>query len=367
MKIIALVLCISFLLLNNLGYAQKNSENIKTKNGSVKYTPKQLPRLQSSNEDIDLKKIDQFLNALTGNNLELHSLMIVHHGIVVYENWLGDNNSEKQHIMNSVSKTFTATAIGIAVNEGLLNVTDKVISFFPDKVPTNLSDHLREMRVYDLLTMSTGNICEEVDKIKQDTTKVDWVKSFLSVPVVNKPGCVFEYNSTATYILSAILQKITGQKLIDYLTPRLFEPLGIVGAKWKESPQGITVGGSGLFIKTEDMAKLGQLFLQNGKWEGRQIVPASWIRDASSYQVASFPSGANEKNVTERQKNGDWTKGYGYQMWQCRYNAYRADGANGQFIIVLPEKDAVIVTTSYVKDMQEELDLIWKFVLPAIH
>ncbi len=170
-------------------------------------------------------------------------------------------------------------------------------------------------------------------------------------------------------MLSAIVQKVTGEKLVDYLYPRLFRPLGIVNVKWQESPEGINCGGWGLYLKTEDLAKMGQLFLQKGKWDGQQVLPEEWIAEASAKQVASFPAGmdpeaAKKSKISEN--TNDWMQGYGYQMWRCRHNAYRADGADGQYILIIPEKDAVIAVTAHIGDMQAELDLIWKYLLPAL-
>lgn len=327
---------------------------------------KPLPRVDPQNQNVDIAYVNQFLEEINKENMELHSLMILRNGKVVYEQWFGDNSARIPHVMNSVSKTFTATAVGFAVSEGLLSVTDKVISFFPDQLPATVGDNLKEMKVKDLLTMTAGSDEKKIRLIQKDSTK-SWVEAFLAVPVVHKPGTVYEYSSLSTYMLSAIIQKLTSEKLVDYLAPRLFVPLGITGVRWVESPEGITFGGSGLYVRTEDMAKLGQLFLQKGKWGGKQILPASWIEEASSYQVASFPSGTNAENITPEIKEGDWIRGYGYQMWRCRHNAYRADGARGQFIIILPDKEGVIVTTANIDDMQAELNLIWTCLLPAFN
>lgn len=324
---------------------------------------KSLPRSNPKDEKVNEKGITNFLNAIQKGGYDLHSLMILRHGKVVAEQWFGDNAANKPHIMNSVSKTFTATAIGFAVAEGRIKVTDKVISFFPEKLPATISDNLKEMEIRHLLTMNTGH---ENGPDRKAAAENDWVEFFLKAPVEHKPGTYFVYNNLATYMLSAIIQKVTGEKTIDYLYPRLFRPLGIVGAIWQESPQGINTGGWGLFIKTEDMAKLGQLFLQKGNWNGKQLLPESWIEEASSYQVASLPAGVKPDNLKDNPKTSDWLQGYGYQMWRCRYNAYRADGASGQFIVVIPEKDAVIVTTANINDMQAELNLIWKYLLPAM-
>ena len=171
-------------------------------------------------------------------------------------------------------------------------------------------------------------------------------------------------------MLSAIVQKYTGEKLTDYLYPRLFRPLGINNVSWAESAQGINTGGWGLYLKTEDLAKMGQMLLQKGEFNGRQIIPQWWVEEASSAQVQSVMAGINSDMIPQLPKNivktSDWLQGYGYQMWRCRNNAFRADGANGQYIIVIPDKNAVVVTTANITDMQGEINLIWKHILPAL-
>jgi hypothetical protein len=162
-------------------------------------------------------------------------------------------------------------------------------------------------------------------------------------------------------MLSAIVQKVTGEKIIDYLTPRLFKPLGIEGMDWETDPVGINTGGWGLRLKTEDIARMGLLFLQNGKWNGKQLLPASWVDEATSYKIDNAPGAAQS-----RRDSSDWMQGYCYQFWRSRYNSYRGDGAFGQYMLVLPDEDAVIAITSETTDMQDELNLVWKFILPAL-
>jgi hypothetical protein len=174
-------------------------------------------------------------------------------------------------------------------------------------------------------------------------------------PVPFKPGTHFLYNTSATYMLSAIVQKVTGQTVLDYLRPRLFDPLGIENPTWEMSPEGISTGGYGLCICTEDIARFGQLYLQRGKWEGRELVSEAWIAAATARQTSN---GSNP--------NSDWDQGYGYQFWRCRHGAYRGDGAFGQYCIVIPDLDAVIAITSGVRNMQSVLDLIWDKLLPAM-
>ena len=325
---------------------------------------KPLPRSTPQAENVSRKGIANYLSAIKEGEQDIHSLMIVRHGKVIEERWFGDHAPDKLHALWSVSKTFTATGIGFAVSENKLKVTDKVISFFPDKLPETVSKNLKELEIRHLLTMSVGNDEKAVNQVRR-TDGTDWVKAFLSVSFDRKPGTEFQYNSMATFMLSAIIQKVTGEKLIDYLTPRLFKPLGITGIIWEENPQGINVGGWGLNVKTEDMAKLGQFILQKGKWDGVQLLPESWIEEATTSHIASLPAGTKREDLKIKPEDSDWLQGYGYQMWRCRHNGVRADGANGQYIIILPEKDAVIAVTAQVSNMQAEINLIWEYLLPT--
>ena len=317
-----------------------------------------LPRSDPETEGVSSKGILNFIEAVEQSGQEWHSFMFLRHGKVIAEGWWDPYQPDLKHIMYSTSKTFTSTAVGFAVSEGKLTVEDKVISFFPDLLPDTVSDNLTALRVKDLLCMAAGQNPEPIGILRGQ----HWVKSFLSVPIVDKPGTKFLYNSAATYMLSAILQKVTGEKMIDYLTPRLFEPLSVKGADWEIDPEGINTGGWGLRVKTEDMAKLGQLYLQKGRWNDQQLLPEKWIDEATTAKIMQ------KSDITDEEKaTSDWLQGYCYQIWRSRNNAFRADGAFGQFIIVMPEQDAVVAVTANVNNMQKEIDLVWEHLLPAIH
>jgi CubicO group peptidase (beta-lactamase class C family) len=295
-----------------------------------------------------------FVDAVEQAELELHSMMLVRHGQVVAKGWWTPYAAETPHMLFSLSKSFTSTAVGMAVAEGLLSVDDRVVGFFPDDLPGQVDDNLAAMTVYNLLTMNTGHDKDTTGAFFQ-APDGNWAKGFLSLPVEHVPGTHFVYNSGATYMLSAIVQKLTGQTLLDYLTPRLFEPLGIEGATWQSCPRGINVGGWGLKIKTDDIANFGQLYLQEGNWQGQPLISPAWVAAATSAQVPNGPS-----------DNPDWAQGYGYQFWRCRHDAYRGDGAFGQFCVVMPDQDAVLAITSGVRNMQAVLDLAWEHLLPAM-
>lgn len=308
-----------------------------------------LPRSSPEAQGVSSEVIRAFVEAADQQVIAMHSFMLVRHGNVVAEGWWKPEGPDKPHVMHSLSKSFTSTAVGLAVADGKLSVDDPVLKFFPEDAPAEPSKNLQAMRVRDLLTMSAGHQTEP-----KFTPDMPWVKTFLSHPVEHKPGAHFLYDTPGSHMLSAIVRKVTGETVLEYLKPRLFEPLGIENPEWGASPQGNTFGGWGLMIHTEDIAKFGQLYLQKGKWNGKQLVPAAWVEQATAKQVS------NGSDPTK-----DWDQGYGFQFWRCRHGAYRGDGANGQFCIVLPEQEAVIAITADTRDMQAELNVVWDKLLPA--
>ena len=321
-----------------------------------------LPREKSSQE-LDAA-FDNYLAAVQAAKQDLHSIMIVKDGKVIKEQWMSEGDAATPHILNSVSKTFTATAVGFAIAEGKLSLSDKVVDIFPDKLPVEVSDNLKKVEVRHLLTMSAGHDTEPSRRSQPEDA--DWVEIFLAHPFVHEPGTFFWYNNMGTYMLSAIVQKVIGEKVVDYLTPRLFDPLAIEGATWQESPQGINTGGWGLYLKTEDLAKMGQLILQGGVWNGEQLISKEWIAEATAKHIDCRPAGMRPEQITFKPEDSDWLQGYCYQMWRCRHGAVRADGANGQYIIVMPEQNVVIAMTANIGDMQGEINLVWEHLLPAL-
>ena len=324
-----------------------------------------LPRAETP--DSVAAAMDTFFQEAANDSMDIHSVMIVKDGNVIYSRWQSESADSVPHVLHSVSKTFTSTAVGLAIADGKMALTDKVISFFPDKLPAEVSENLKAMTVRDLLTMTCGHDVEPSGF--HGGQDVDWVQAFLAQPVEHEPGTFYLYNSLGTYVLSAIVQQVTGEKVVDYLNTRLFEPLHIAKPKWEESPQGINCGGWGLYLKTEDLAKMGQLLLQKGQWNGQQIIPEEWVSEMSKKQVESINPGTRIEQAEERgltKETSDWMQGYGYQMWRCRPGCFRADGARGQYIIVVPEKNAVIAITSNVEDLQGELNLVWNNILPVL-
>lgn len=317
-------------------------------------TNKTLSRSTSEAQGISSRAILNFVEAVEKEIHELHSFMLLRHGQVVAEGWWAPYAAQRPHMLFSLSKSFTSTAVGLAVAEGRLTINDPVVSFFPEDLPVVVSENLAAMRVKQLLCMSTGHDQDSTWRMLEQP-EGNFVRGFLALPVEHKPGTHFVYNSGASYMLSAIVQKVTGQTLLEYLGPRLFEPLGIQSPTWESCPRGINMGGWGLSLRTEDIARFGQLYLQGGVFEGQRILPDAWVQEATSRQVTN---GSNP--------DSDWEQGYAYQFWCCRHGAYRGDGAFGQFCVVMPEQDAVLAITSGTADLQAVLNVAWDYLLPAM-
>ena len=313
-----------------------------------------LPRVTPESVGISSSRLLEFLDDVEKDRLGLHSLMILRQGQVVAEGWWEPYKPENIHLLWSLSKSFTSTAIGFAVQEGRLNVQDKVVSFFPDKVPDNPSENLLAMTVQSLLTMSCGHEQDDMTEMYMRPDG-DWIRGFLQRPVPHTPGTHFLYNSSASFVLSAILQTVVGETVLDYLRPRLLDPLGIEQATWEVSPEGYSMGGWGMSLATESIARFGQFLLQRGNWDGVQILNSDWIEEATRYHV----SNASNDMI-------DWQQGYGYQFWRAQHGAFRGDGAFGQFCLVVPDADIVVAITAATPTMQGILNYVWDYiVLPA--
>jgi CubicO group peptidase (beta-lactamase class C family) len=230
--------------------------------------------------------VARFVDALRAGGQEYHSFMLVRCGAVIAEGWWKPYAPDLPHMLYSLSKSLTSSAVGLAVAEGRLSVDDPVLRFFPEEAPARPSANLVAMRVRHLLSMSTGHTAEALDVAGSPRSRT-WAKLVLSRKVERPPGTQFVYNNGASYLLSAIVQKLTGERLLHYLTPRLLEPLGIEGATWEACPRGVDAGGWGLSLRTEDIARFGLLYLQKGVWEGRRLLPEAWVDEATRSHIAN--------------------------------------------------------------------------------
>lgn len=266
----------------------------------------------------------RFICEAESQGLDLHTLLVERHGKLATEIYRWPYNATRPRIGHSLAKSFTSAAVGLAISEDFFKLTDRVVDFFPEYLPPVVSDNLRAMTVRDLLTMRTGH-AEETSGSRWRAIKTSWIAEFLKIPVVHRPGEVYVYTSAASYMLAAIFTKATGQTLHDYIRPRIFEPLGIVGETWDVGPDGLNPGGNGLTCKVTDLLKFGMLHLQKGIWNGARILPAEWIDEATC------PFGNSE---------------YGYHWVTGPDGEFFAMGLFGQLIAVLPSYDAVIVLNS---------------------
>jgi CubicO group peptidase (beta-lactamase class C family) len=313
-----------------------------------------LPRSAPEAQGISSAGISKFMQAIKDSGQEFHSLMILRHGHVVAEGWWYPYSSEHRQQLYSLSKSFTGTAIGLAVAEGLLSVDDPIIKFFPDYLPAKVSDNLAALKIRHLLSMTVGHGKDSILILEASAPGVPWEKTFLSLPVVFQPGSQFMYNSGASFMLSAIIKKVTGIAAHEYLKLRLYDPLAITNTTWGTNWEGINMGASHLRMPTEDIAKFGQLYLQNGVWNGKQVISKDWVAEASA------------KHIDNGKNDSSWGYGYGYQFWLNPPGGYRADGAFGQYSMILPKQDAVVAITSESIATKNTMQIVWDVLLPEM-
>lgn len=277
---------------------------------------------------------------------DMHAVVVMRHGKVIGEMYPKPYAPEYRHTMYSCSKTFVGIAVGLAIEDNRLRLDDRVAAFFPEQLPDSVSMDLASMTVRDLLTMASG--------VKPDwnmrSRGKEWIRTFLSKPV-EAPGTKYAYDSMVSYMLAAVVQKVTGKKLTEYLQERVFTPMNVTEWAWEESPEGVNTGGWGVHIQPESLAKFGQLILNEGRWEGKQLVPAEWIREM-----------CKKHRETGREV-------YGYHIWHCggHDGAVRADGALGQYVISVLDKDMVVVMTeATLGNGRDQRRLIWDVLLPEM-
>lgn len=251
----------------------------------------------------------------------------------------------------SASKSFTATAVGIAIEEGLLSLDEKLTEVFAADLPENVSDHLKQATVRDLLTMCLGQESAQLMGAQRpDYEEEDWVKLSLSFPFTRVPGTKFVYNNVGPYLAGVLVQRRAGCDLVSYLMPRLFRPLGIKRPTWEMDPLGNTFGAGGLFLNIHELHKLGLLYLNDGMWNGKQLVSQEWIRESTGKQV--------DNDCDEF--------GYGYLFWRGPHDSFRADGKYCQWSIVLKEKNAVITVVAECRKGRELSEILWEEIYPQL-
>ena len=323
-----------------------------------------LPRAEATAEQ--KASFEQVFPLIWGEGTnELHALMVLKDDKVLWEQTDEGHTIDGKHVLWSASKTFTATAIGFAVQDGLLSVDDRMVDLIPDLCPEERNPWMDEVTVWHLLTMSSGIGGEMSSQYARRGDLKDWAREVLSYPMRFQPGTMFEYNSMGTYMLSVILTRVTGERLDNYLDRKLFKPLDITDWWWEKSPQDISSGGWGLFLSAESMAKMGLFMLHKGVWEGNRLLNEEWFNQAMSPQIMQYKNRMSEEEIAALQP-AEWNQGYGFQMWCCTHGAYRLDGAWGQFCIIIPEKNAVVVLFSHTANTGNMLKYVWQYIYDVL-
>lgn len=318
-------------------------------------TDKALERATPESQGVDPAAVTALVKGGNERKLDLHSVMVVRHGKVVAEGWWNPYAPETPHMMYSVSKSLVALAVGMLVDEGRVSLDEEMLDVFPTLATDEARANAAGLKVRHLLAMASGHATDTTGPMRA-LPQHDWLALFFAVPIEYPPGTHFLYNSGCTVVLTAMVQARTGQSVLDFLTPRLFEPMGIKVPFWELSPTGLVLGFSGSNLRTEDLAKLGQLFINRGMWGGTRIVSEAWIDEMQSLHV---------KNG--RDPEDDWGQGYCFQMWRSRHGGFRMDGAYGQFSLIMPERDLVVAITAGTNNNRAVPALVWDTLLPGIH
>ncbi len=310
------------------------------------------PVSQPESQGVDAEMLAQLLEALPERAPSLHSLLVIRNGTLVSENYYFGNRADSPHVQYSITKSVISALVGIALQQGVIESVDqRIVDFFPGRSFDNMDERKAGMTLRDVLTMTSGLRWVDGDPYwEQIRSSPDWLDYMMGLPMTAAPGERFNYCSGCSHILSEILYSTTGQTPEEYANQVLFGPLGIKDVKWERDPQGISIGGWGLYLTSRQMAKIGQLYLDEGRWQGQQVVPAEWVRESTRPQV-------HADDITD----------YGYQWW---YNpglqGFAAQGADGQMIFVRPDKRLVVVFTSGSTPLSTEFDLIGEYILPGL-
>jgi CubicO group peptidase (beta-lactamase class C family) len=312
-----------------------------------------MDRSSPSAQGVDAAGISDFLDAIESDpRIEPHGLIVHRHGRRIVEGYWAPHTGDRSRLVYSLSKSFTGTALGLLVGDGRLSLDDLVSDHLPELFDDATPDAIRRLRIRHIASMASGHAAETLlDAVVADPD--DPVHGFLTIPPDAEPGTIFAYNQPPVLTLARILERVAGERLADQLRPRVLDPIGAGELRWRQLA-GHDMGFSGVFTNLDTIARLGQLYLDDGVWDGRRILPEGWVATASSVQT---PNGDWDQI--------DWQQGYGFQFWMSRHG-YRGDGAFGQFMVILPDEDLVVAMFSCTDEMQAVLDALWDHVLPAL-
>lgn len=310
-----------------------------------------LVRATPESQGVSSEAIADFFKSLDEDGHEVHGIMILRHDKVIAEHWWEPYSPEFKHAMYSSTKTFTAAAIGFAVQEGLIDIEKPFMDYFPELVPEKHAPELERLKVYHLLTMSAGH-----KSTRYDGSGDDQIRSFMSAEYAHEPGTSFAYNITCSHMLSLLITKVTGETIYEYLRTRLFNPIGISeDIVWEMDLSGRNMGNGGMHSRTSDMAKFGIFIKNKGKWNGQQLLNAEWIEEMTRPHIYQHPERSAEENA-----NDDGSQGYGYQTWMGRNGSFRAIGASNQTIFIVPGSDVIVASHGAVSNENAFNELIYE-------
>lgn len=299
--------------------------------------------------------LQPFVEHAVQKKLAIYNVIIHRNGEISNSfNWKSDIRVN----IRSASKSVTSLAVGMAVDEGIVDLDERIADIFFDKLPAHPSDYLCQLKIRDILKMAGGQSQFLLKSTtRDDLDETDWVEYGLAQKFDFKPGTQFVYSNFWPYLCSVIIERKTGRTMLDWLKPRLFEPMNIRNPQWLTCPKGHTLGMGSLFLKAEEMARIGQLCLNLGEWNGRQLVSQSWIQNATSFHISTADT-----------ESGESAYGYGYYFWMGREpSSYMAIGAFGQCIVVLPKLQGVIAVSAYEEDEKKIIESVWDFIVPELY
>ncbi|MEV0800683.1 serine hydrolase [Kribbella sp. NPDC050281] len=316
-----------------------------------------LPRSVPSEEGVDATGVSGLLERLEEQGIECHSLMVVRRGRVIAEGWWAPYSAERPHLLYSLTKSIVGVAVGMAVDDGLIALDDRVVDILPEHVPDPVSARAAELTVHHLLSMSTGHE-GDVLEAAWALEPHDLVRGFLRIAPDAPVGSRHAYNNPTTFVLARMIERVTGRDLPELLSQRLFGPMEVTSVDWERLRSGVTFGFHGAYLTTEAIVAFGLLLLQGGQWRGHQLVSQRWVEMATRRQIETV-------QFEDGSRGPDWLEGYGYHFWRSRYG-YRGDGAMGQLCLVVPEQDLVVAVTAATTTTQALLTLIWDQLLPSV-
>lgn len=297
------------------------------------------------------KQSDEFLRLLAEKDAGMDSVLMLRDGKLCFERYWPPYDKNVNHRMYSVGKSFTAIAIGLLIGDGVLTIEDAICDYFPDKLPENVHPYIRQMKIRHLLTMSTAH-----KKTTYKDYNGDWVESFFHVEPDYPPGTIFSYDTSATHVLCALVERLSGMDMLQFLRGRVLDGIGFTSREWLRDEAGIIRGGDGLFCTSRDLASVAQLCMDGGIYHGKQLIPADYLKEMIKVQISTAHKEAYDEQF-----------GYGYQVWGNRGGGFTFFGLGGQLAVCFPDKRFMLVTTSHMAERARDIRFIYESFYQAVY